>query len=104
MKRLGKYLLILSLTAWTQSALGGAKQGEALHSTYCIECHASMFDNNGADIYLRPDRRVTTRGALERQVRRCRDNLGLHWSGDQISDVVEYLDATYYRFSITPRD
>ena len=36
--------------------------------------------------------------ALQKQVRRCELNLGLKWFDDDISNVVSYLNDTYYRF------
>lgn len=72
--------------------------GKALHDKNCIACHASRFDDNGAAIYTRDNRRIDDLGALHTQVNRCKDNLGLTWFDDQVSDVTEYLNATYYKF------
>lgn len=76
-------------------ALGDAtadvSNGKALHENHCVRCHDST-------VYTRPDRRVDDLPALEAQVRRCDSALGTTWFDDEIADVVEYLNAEYYKF------
>ncbi|MGM0592970.1 MAG: c-type cytochrome [Pseudomonadota bacterium] len=92
---------ILSLIATTllcAPALADVELGRSLHQENCISCHASRFDNNGAAIYTRADRRVNDRKALHAQVNRCKNNLGLSWFDDEVKAVADYLNATYYKF------
>jgi hypothetical protein len=67
---------------------GGAKP---LLDEHCIKCH-------GSEVYTRPDRKVTTRDGLDRQVRRCETVLQLRWFEDDITEVARYLDRHYYHF------
>lgn len=79
-------------------AQADATRGAALHNQHCIACHAARFGNNGADIYTRENRRVNDLGALQRQVNLCKNNLGITWFDDEVNHVVDYLNATYYKF------
>jgi len=73
-------------------------RGKKLHNEYCISCHATRFGNNGADIYTRSNRRIHSLDALRKQVNRCKNNLSITWFDDDVNDVVDYLNATYYKF------
>ena len=35
---------------------------------------------------------------LGKQVRFCKDAVGATWFDDEVDDVIEYLNATYYKF------
>lgn len=74
------------------------QRGETLHNTQCTGCHASRFDNNGAGIYTRTNRRVQSFEGLQRQVNRCKNNLQITWFDEDVADVVEYLNRQYYKF------
>lgn len=65
--------------------------GKSLHQKFCQSCHDS-------GVYTRPNRKVTTPGGLENQVRRCDMSLGLKWFEDDITDVAAYLNQSYYKF------
>ncbi len=84
-------------------AAGGAQaadlqRGKQLHDANCIRCHASIMGGNGTAIYTRPDRRIDSLPALEKQVRRCKNSLGISWPDDQVQDVVAYLNKNFYKF------
>jgi len=72
-------------------AAGEQGKAEQLVSEHCIKCH-------GSEVYTRPDRKVTSLGGLERQVRRCETALELTWFDDDIADVAHYLNQQYYHF------
>ncbi|MCW8841662.1 MAG: cytochrome c [Gammaproteobacteria bacterium] len=98
-KILGVALLpMLGAALLPAAALADLSRGEALHESQCIACHASRFDNNGAEIYTRDNRRVNDLAALHKQVNRCKNNLGLTWFDDEVKDVADYLNASYYKF------
>lgn len=97
-------VLTLSLAAGAAQAAAGdpagalsaapAGQGgkaKALVDNHCIKCH-------GSEVYTRPDRKVTSRDGLERQVRRCETALELTWFDEDIADVAGYLNQQYYHF------
>jgi hypothetical protein len=35
---------------------------------------------------------------LGKQVRFCKDNLGLTWFDDEVNDVIHYLNKDFYKF------
>lgn len=96
--------LTLSLAAAAAQAAAGDPAGapsaapatqdgkaKALVENNCIKCH-------GSEVYTRPDRKVTSRDGLDRQVRRCETALELTWFDEDIADVAGYLNQHYYRF------
>ena len=80
-------LLSFPLSAQADDYANGAK----LHMQSCTGCH----DNS---IYTRQPRRVNSLPALGKQVRFCKDNLGLTWFDDEVNSVIVYLNQDHYRF------
>lgn len=71
--------------------------GKDLHDANCQSCHASLMGGNPDRIYTRSDRRVTSIEGLKKQVTRCKTTVGVAWPEDQIQDVVEYLNTSFYK-------
>jgi mono/diheme cytochrome c family protein len=65
--------------------------GQKLVEQNCTKCH-------GNEVYTRADRRVKSLDALGKQVRRCKDNVGIQWFDEDTDDVVKYLNSKYYKF------
>jgi len=65
--------------------------GEQAHSEHCVKCHTDS-------VYTREDRRVKSIDALAKQVRRCRDNIGITWFDEDTDAVVQFLNQKYYKF------
>ena len=84
---------ILFAIAMTMSVVSWAdvQRGKQLHDEYCMKCHDTS-------VYMRDNRFVTSKEALVGQVKRCAMNANTQWSDTDISDVVDYLNATYYKF------
>jgi len=89
MKSIATFLLLLSFAFAGQAA--DIDNGEDLHFEHCTGCHDSS-------VYTRAERKVRDREQLGRQVRFCKDTIGVTWFDDEVDDVIEYLNATYYRF------
>lgn len=68
-----------------------ANHGKSLQQDNCMSCH-----DDG--IYTREERRVTTLDALRQQVQRCETNLNLTWFPEDVDDVIEYLNTSFYKF------
>ena len=81
--------LLLGLSA-TASA-GDAVHGKKLHEANCMRCHDS-------GVYTRPDRRVNSLEALQKQVARCELTQNLKWFDSDRDDVVTYLNENFYKF------
>ncbi len=92
-------LMLVAVASAPLAAQADLANGKKLYEQNCVACHARMVGGDGSTLFSRPDRRVNTLAGLGKQVRRCRDNLGLTWFDDQVNDVVDYLNATYYKLS-----
>ncbi len=84
--------IILSLTLLLSSNVQAeASDGKNLHEENCVRCHSS-------DVYTRSNTRVKSLPALGKQVRFCKDNLGISWFNEDVNDVVTFLNKKYYKF------
>lgn len=95
-KKLLSFFLFLIVT--TASSAADFKSGKSLHDGSCINCHAKLVGGDGTAIYTRENRKIESYPALNKQVRRCRDSLGMPWPEDQIMDVIHYLNKSFYHF------
>ncbi len=94
-----KTLTILLLTSLASSAaLASTDQGapdpangEQLVSQNCTRCHDDS-------VYTRPNRRIKNLPALGKQVRFCKDTIGITWFDDEVNDVIYFLNDKYYHF------
>lgn len=68
-----------------------ASRGQLLYENHCTRCHAST-------LHVREARRAESLHALQGWVIRWSGEEKLNWSGEEIADVVEYLDRRYYKF------
>ena len=68
-----------------------APDAHALYTENCTKCH-------GTEVYTRADRKVTSKDALDTQVRMCEQNLGLKWFDDEVNSVATLLNKEYYKF------
>jgi hypothetical protein len=66
-------------------------RGQLLYENHCMVCHASI-------VHIRTRQQATSLSALRAQVVRWAASMQLHWSTEDIEDVVGHLDRQYYRF------
>jgi len=83
------FLSILFMAA--NNAQADASDGHELHQESCVRCHSS-------DVYTRNNAKVKNLPALGKQVRLCKNNLGISWFNEDVKDVVGFLSKTYYKF------
>jgi mono/diheme cytochrome c family protein len=88
MKRL---ILIGIMVATSPAVVADAARGKTLHDEQCMKCH-------GTEVYTRSDRFIKDRAALAKQVQRCQLSAGAQWFDDDVNDVVDYLNTTFYKF------
>jgi mono/diheme cytochrome c family protein len=86
-----QYALFAIALLASASAFADAERGKQLYEQQCTKCHDDS-------VFTRKDHFITSREALTKQVTRCSLNTGAQWSDNDIADVVDYLDATYYKF------
>ena len=89
MKNLIPALILFLTSASTLAA--DIENGDDLHFESCTGCHDDS-------VYTRANRNVSDLAQLGKQVRFCRDAVGATWFDDEVDDVIEYLNATYYKF------
>jgi mono/diheme cytochrome c family protein len=82
--------LLAALAAGSLHA-ADVSHGKSLQQENCMRCHDDAM-------YTRDNRKVTSLGGLQKQVMRCEQSLGLQWFDDDVADVTQYLNATYYHY------
>jgi len=85
-------LTLISLFLFlTTNAQADTQNGSELHQKSCVQCHSS-------DVYTRKNARVKDLPSLGKQVRFCKNNLGITWFSEDVDDVVTFLNKKYYKF------
>jgi mono/diheme cytochrome c family protein len=85
-------LLALTLAACAKgpAVTGDAARGEKLHEA-CLQCH-------GTEVYVPPQRKITALAALQDEVVRWGDYYNPALTGQEVDDLVAYLNRDFYRF------
>lgn len=86
---LGSALLLIA--AATPVTAADVERGAALYHNHCRECHESQ-------VHIRDRPKVHTAPELRQQVARWASEINKQWDRDEIEDVTDYLNATYYHF------
>lgn len=76
---------------FTNHVQANPEKGSELHGQNCVKCHSS-------DVYTRTNARVKDLPGLGKQVRFCKDNLGISWFNEDVNDVIQFLNKKYYKF------
>lgn len=88
---LSTILSLFTLSATAEDLDENMKIGKQAHQDHCYKCHSD-------DIYMREDRVVKSISALGKQVRRCKDGIGIPWFDEDTEAVVHFLNEKYYKF------
>lgn len=67
------------------------EHGAETHEDHCTRCHTDS-------VYTRDDRFVKSMAALNKQVVRCKDNLGIALFDEDTDAVTHFLNEKYYKF------
>ena len=88
-----KFFLLLPILMIAGNAYADvdAVRGKLLHEQSCAKCHDTS-------VYSRPDKRINSLAALQGQVNRCTRPAGAEWDKQDIADVIEYLNRSFYHF------
>ena len=71
-------------------------RGEALYENHCSSCHDTQVHAPGET------RHVATLAELHARVAAWSIHAGLDWSNEDVSDVTDYLNRRFYRFTEHP--
>ncbi|MCV6638903.1 hypothetical protein [Candidatus Albibeggiatoa sp. nov. NOAA] len=98
------FLISLCLTSavYAEEAID-ISEGQQLHDKACLSCHDSMTNGKPEQIYTREDRvdsSIEDLAGLKSRVRACAINTGAQWFDDEVAQVVDYLNNTYYKFGL----
>jgi cytochrome c551/c552 len=92
-------VLIATALPLLASATGKPDEGRKLvDSSKCEACHQDKVYGPVGTIYLRKDRKVTTRAKLKAQVATCNSQLNLGLFPEDEEHIASFLDARYYKF------
>ncbi|MBU1236744.1 MAG: cytochrome c [Gammaproteobacteria bacterium] len=97
MRQLLFLLLAASLVTPALAAVD-IEKGKRLHDKQCVGCHVERYGGDGSQIYLRTDRIIRDRAALDQRVATCNamTNAGLLPEDEQ--NIAAYLAQHYYKF------
>lgn len=70
-------------------------RGQALYENHCGSCHDKT-------VHKREERRATSLHDLHKWVMTWSFHAELGWSGEEIDDVVDFLNRRYYQFTDKP--
>lgn len=66
-------------------------RGELLYKNHCRVCHES-------NVHMRENRRAKSMKEVISWIQRWSSHLKLDWDNDEIQDVAQHLNETYYKF------
>ena len=84
-------IMAIALALLAGQTVADVERGQQLHNESCVKCHDSA-------VYTREDRFIANRDALKTQVQRCNVNVGAQWFDEDVADVTDFLNTTYYKF------
>jgi len=92
-------LFAMTLPAGPALAAPSAAEGAKLvQEKRCETCHNNKMLGDAKAIYLRKDRKVTSREKLKSQVAACNSELNLQLFPEDEEHIAEHLNQTYYKF------
>ena len=74
-------------------ALPVPARGQLLYENHCMGCHVSV-------VHLRTDRRAKSLPEIRAWVMHWSGYLKLRWGKDEVEEVVNHLNRTFYKFPI----
>ena len=88
-------LILLATLAGAPSQATDASRGKLLYENSCGTCHEST-------LHLRERRKARSFDQVQVQVTRWSAAAKAQWTLEEIQDVTDYLNATYYRYPCVP--
>jgi cytochrome c len=73
-------------------------KGQRLHDKLCTTCHVERYGGDGSGIYLRPDRLIRNRAALDQRVATCNAMTNAGLLPEDEENIAAYLAQRYYKF------
>ena len=92
------FLLLMGLGLPAALAADISK-GQALHDKHCTSCHVEQYGGDGAQMYLRTNRLIQSRPALDKRVAFCNKMVKAGLSPSDEKEISAYLAERYYKFA-----
>lgn len=84
---------LVSLSGMSSTGFAADKaRGRALYENHCMVCHTPK-------VHSRPNRIPLTVDEVRQIVANWAKQENLHWTDEEINDVVWYLNTTQYRYT-----
>jgi len=74
------------------------KNGKLKHDDKCTSCHIAKYGKDGSGVYTKKNLIVKNHAMLVQRVKGCNKNTQAGFSSDEIANVIEYLNSTFYKF------
>lgn len=97
-RQLPAFLLLMCLGLPAALAAEPSK-GQALHDKHCVSCHVEQYGGDGTQMYLRTNRLIQSRPALDKRVAFCNKMVKAGLSPDDEKAISAYLAERYYKFA-----
>ena len=81
---------VLSVSVQAAALPGDAVNGKKLYAASCTSCHNDS-------VYKRKDHKVKNIEGLTEQIRNCEHMTDVTLGKTQVSDLVKFLNETYYK-------
>jgi mono/diheme cytochrome c family protein len=97
------FLISLFINTAVYAQAADTADGQQLHDENCLSCHDSMTNGKPEQIYTREQQTessIQDIAGLKARVQACATNTSAQWFDDEIEQVVEYLNTTYYQFGL----
>lgn len=88
-------LLALPVTALARPDI---ERGKRLHDKQCVSCHVDRYGGDGSQIYLRKERIIHDRAALDQRVATCNAMVNAGLFPEDEENIAAYLAQRYYKF------
>jgi mono/diheme cytochrome c family protein len=83
--------LIAVFSAGAETPEDSPNRGRQLYENHCTGCHESQ-------VHIREKRKARTLTDVRGFVQRWAEVQALGWTDEEISEVLAYLNATYYKY------
>ncbi len=97
MKLLSSAFIALLISSAISVSVNAADEhpGKAMHDESCLNCHIGDHDEK---FYTKKNRRVKDLAGLGSMVRMCDANLGTSLFDEDMDEITDYLNHSYYKF------
>lgn len=82
---------VIIINSAANAAGADSVNGKKLYDSKCFACHDTS-------IHTRENKIIFSKKALLNRVKMCEVNANAQWNEQQIIDVVEHLNTTYYKY------